>query len=49
MAHLMLRVEVPDFDTEKRELFDPDPADRAQAANSHRTYRGVDNRNELIV
>jgi hypothetical protein len=49
MTYLMLRVEVPDFDTWKRELFDPDPAARAQAAKSHRIYRGVENRNELIV
>jgi hypothetical protein len=49
MAYLMLRIEVPDFDTWKRELFDPDPAGRAGSAKGHRIYRGVENPNELIV
>jgi hypothetical protein len=49
MAYLMLRAAVPDFDTWKRELFDPDPAGRAGSAKSHRIYRGVESPNELIV
>jgi hypothetical protein len=43
----MLRIAVPDFDTWKRELFDPDPAGRAESAKSHRIYR--DNKVTRIV
>jgi hypothetical protein len=49
MAYLMFRAEVPDFDTWKRDIFDPDSVGREQTATGHRLYRGVENPNEVII
>jgi protein required for attachment to host cells len=49
MTYLIARLEVPDFDTWKRDRFDQDPAGRAQAGKGHRLYRSVENPNEVIV
>lgn len=49
MAYLMARIEVPDFDTWKRERFDADPAGRQESASGYRLYRSVENPDEVIV
>jgi hypothetical protein len=50
MTYLMARLDVPDFDTWKRETFDHDPAGRAKSGGKgHRICRGAEHPNEVIV
>ena len=48
MAFLFLIFDLQNYEAWK-ELFDSDPVDRKQVANSHQIYRAVDNPNEVFL
>ena len=48
MAFMVHHLEIDDFDSWKQ-LFDPDPVGRKQAATGHVMLQGVDNPNEVFT
>jgi hypothetical protein len=49
MGFMLAHYEVDDYDTWKREIFDPDPAGRKQAAKNHEISRGVDDSRQVFI
>jgi hypothetical protein len=48
MAFILAVFDTGDYDAWKQ-MFDSDPAGRAQSATRHRVFRGVDNPDEVFV
>ena len=49
MTLLVGRFRIHDYDTWKREKFDPDPAGRREVANGYRIMRNADDPTEVFV
>lgn len=49
MAFVLAHYEVDDYDTWKREIFDPDPSGRQQAAKNHVIARSVDDPSKVFI
>jgi hypothetical protein len=49
MAFTLEHLEIDDYDTWKREVFDKDPARRSEIAKRHQVFRGVEDPRQVFI